>query len=118
MSIIESLGTIDDAINFVEGRGNHLVVNPINHDPRNNILSLLVHKEWTNDTYELVYEPLPAKNIVTNAGDVYYAEKGGIGSITNDFSSSIGRIELNNPSTADTLAKTDTYVEMLTPITD
>jgi len=56
-------------------------------------------------------------NIVTNDGDVFYAKMGAgeTPSANEDFAS--GRMELNNPTSADSLAKTDDYSDVLTPIT-
>lgn len=55
-------------------------------------------------------------NIVTNDGDVFYAERAVNATITENFLSANNRCELQNPATQPTTAKTDTYNEVGTPI--
>jgi len=55
------------------------------------------------------------ENIVTDSGDLYYAQKGAGESPTNDFASASGRMELRTGSA--TPAKADTYQQVTTPIT-
>ena len=54
-------------------------------------------------------------NIVTNDGDLYYAQKAVAESPTSDFAGSSGRMELRTGSA--TPAKADTYQQVTTPIT-
>jgi hypothetical protein len=56
-----------------------------------------------------------AKNIVTNAGDLFYAQQAVGETPTNDFDGSSGRMELRTGSV--TPAKSDTYNEFTTPVT-
>ena len=48
------------------------------------------------------------RNIVTNDGDIYYAERGAVDSITTDFSNGTAGLRLGSSSAA--VAKTDTSV--------
>ena len=54
-------------------------------------------------------------NIVTNDGDLYYAQKAVAESPTSDFAGSSGRMELRTGSA--TPAKADTYQQVTTPVT-
>ena len=56
-----------------------------------------------------------AKNIVTNDGDLYYAQSACGETPTSDFGGSDGRMELRTG--AATPAKSDTYNEVTTPVT-
>lgn len=56
-----------------------------------------------------------AKNIVTNDGDLFYAQQAVGESPTSDFDGSDGRMELRTGSA--TPAKSDTYNEVTTPVT-
>ena len=55
------------------------------------------------------------KNIVTNDGDLYYAQKSVAESPTSDFGGANGRMELRTGSA--TPAKDDVYSDVTTPIT-
>jgi len=55
------------------------------------------------------------KNIVTNDGDLYYAQQAVETTPTSDFGGSDGRMELRTGSA--TPAKADTYQQVATPIT-
>ena len=55
------------------------------------------------------------KNIVTDAGDLFYAQKGAGESPTNNFAGTSGRMELRTGSA--TPAKSDTYQQVTTPVT-
>jgi len=80
-----------------------------NIDPRNNICVVLTHKDGSK-------EWLYGKNTVTNDGDIYYAKKavGGTPSSNENFFASA--CVLQNPSSADSIAKADTYVSVSNPI--
>ena len=56
-------------------------------------------------------------NLVTNDGDKYYARQACTEAQASDEDFEAGRMELNNPSSADTPAKTDAYQHVLTPVT-
>jgi len=58
---------------------------------------------------------LYAKNIVTNDGDLYYAQKSVGGTPTSDFGGSDGRMELRTGSA--TPAKAHVYSDVTTPVT-
>lgn len=92
----------------------------LEYDPKNNIVAVLSKKEVNNTSsgrWEMIKNWIYGMNLVTNDGDIFYAKKaaGETPSTNENFLS--GRMELNNPGSADTPAKTDTYDEMLTPIT-
>ena len=85
-------------------------------DPNNNVCVVkstfdgvdLVGKDW-----------MYGANLVTNDGDIYYAKQSceeAHGS-NEDFSDSTARIELQNPSSADTPAKGDAYQQVSNPVT-
>jgi len=56
------------------------------------------------------------KNLLVDTGELYYTKRMAQETPTPDFSTD-GRMELNNPASADTPAAGDSYDEMLTPIT-
>lgn len=100
-------------ITLVEGNGNTI---PETIDPKDNICVVLTKTDGTKHWYY-------GANIVTNDGDVYYAKKAcGETPATNEnfgaYTGSAGATcILNNPSSADTLAKADDYGEVNSPIT-
>lgn len=75
-----------------------------------------LHKKWANieairtrpeGSSYLLNERFYGGNIVTNAGDTYYAQLGAGDAVTNDFAGANGRHEMR--TTAITPAKTDVY---------
>ena len=82
-------------------------------DPKNNICVVLKRADGTK---EWIY----GANIVTNDGDIYYAKLAcsETPATDEDFravaSGAGATCILNNPSSADTLAKTDAYQHVLT----
>ena len=56
-----------------------------------------------------------AKNVVTNDGDLFYAQKSAGETPTNDFAGTSGRMELRTGTA--TPAKSDTYTNVTTPVT-
>jgi hypothetical protein len=90
------------------------------YDPLNNAIAVLGTPE-TNLTNsmksELVKEFRYGKNIVTNDGDIFYAQQAvtEAPSANEDFEA--GRMELQNPGIQDTPAKGDTYTNVTTPVT-
>jgi hypothetical protein len=83
-----------------------------------------LNTEWCNvhaikDTIEgnnyLVRNHIWGSNIVTNAGDDYYAQRAAGETPTNDFAGSNGRLVLRT-GTVLTPLKTNTYTHVLTPI--
>jgi hypothetical protein len=81
-----------------------------------NVEAVLTRPESENSTW-YVREWVFGHNIVTNDGDIYYSIKaiGGTPAANENFIQS--RCELANPGSQSAQAKTDTYDEMLTPIT-
>ena len=73
-------------------------------------LNVCIVKEDSEGNKSWLY----AKNIVTNDGDLYYAQKSAGESATSDFGSASGRMELRTGSA--TPAKGDTYNSVTTPI--
>lgn len=99
-------------VTLVKGSYNEV---PTSLDPKNNIC---VVKTSTDGRKQWFY----GANIVTNDGDIYYAKLGAseTPSANEDFravaAGAGATCVLNNPSSADTLAKADDYGEVLTPI--
>ena len=75
-------------------------------------LNVCIVKE-NNDTGDKTW--YYAKNIVTNDGDLYYAQQAVEGTPTSDFGGSSGRMELRTGSA--TPAKGHVYSDVTTPIT-
>ena len=75
-------------------------------------LNICIVKE-NQDTGEKTW--YHAKNIVTNDGDLYYAQKSVGGTPTSDFGGSDGRMELRTGSA--TPAKAHVYSDVTTPVT-
>ena len=86
---------------------NKPVGNQINPD-----LNICIVRE-NQDTGDKTW--LYAKNIVTNDGDLYYAQKSVGGTPTTDFGGSDGRMELRTGSA--TPAKAHVYSDVTTPVT-
>jgi hypothetical protein len=110
---------IENYLAFLETQP-HLLERQIhNFAPQMNILAVLRTPEYLGSgKYDMIANFYYCKNIVTNDGDIYYAKVGAgeTPSANEDFSG--GRMELNNPASADTLLKTDDYSDVLTPITN
>jgi hypothetical protein len=97
---------------------------PLHHDryndfdPTMNVCAVLRTPEVSPSGVEdRIAQFMYAKNIVTNDGDIFYAKQAvtEAPSANEDFEA--GRMELQNPTSADTVAKTDTYMQVTTPIT-
>ena len=74
-------------------------------------LNVCIVKEDSEGNKSWLY----AENIVTNDGDLYYAQKAAGESPTSDFGGSNGRMELRTGSA--TPAKGDAYAQVATPVT-
>jgi hypothetical protein len=74
-------------------------------------LNICIVKETPSGDKTWLY----AKNIVTNDGDLFYAQKGAGESVTSDFAGGSGRMELRTGTV--TPAKGDTYTTVTTPVT-
>lgn len=95
-------------ITLTEGNGNTV---PETLDPKNNICVVLTKQDGSKHWFY-------GSNIVTNDGDIYYAIRGaGDTPLSNEnFGKTKASCILQNPSSADTPAKTDDYGEVTTPI--
>lgn len=84
-----------------------------NKDPRNNIVIVRSRPEGRNT---VVKQWTFGHNLVTNDGDIFYATKavGGTPAANENFMA--GRMELQNPGSAPTPAKADTYTSFATTI--
>jgi hypothetical protein len=78
-----------------------------NKDPSNNIQAIVTKPEGSHFVKEWHY----GHNVVTDAGDIYYAQQGANQTPTNDFAGANNRIELR--TSADTPTKADTYSGIL-----
>ena len=92
---------------LIQGNGLSL---PTEIDPKNNICLVVTHLDGSKEWFY-------GSNIVTNDGDVFYAKKGAGESPSANEDFMVAACVLNNPSSADTLVKTDTYVHILSKIT-
>lgn len=81
-----------------------------------NVEAVLTRPESFNSTW-YVKEWFFGNNIVTDAGDTYYAIRAVAGTPATNENFAQARCELANPGSQSPQAKTDTYDEMLTPIT-
>jgi len=91
---------------LIHGNGKEL---PTEIDPKNNICLVVSHQDGSKDWWY-------GANLVTNDGDIYYAKKaaGETPASNEDFGASA--CVLQNPSSANTIAKTDAYVQVTNPI--
>jgi hypothetical protein len=91
---------------LIHGNGKEL---PTEIDPKNNICLVVSHLDGSKDWWY-------GANLVTNDGDIYYAKKaaGETPASNEDFGASA--CVLQNPSSANTIAKTDAYVQVTNPI--
>ena len=91
---------------LIHGNGKEL---PTEIDPKNNICLVVSHIDGSKDWWY-------GANLVTNDGDIYYAKKaaGETPASNEDFGASA--CVLQNPSSANTIAKTDAYVQVTNPI--
>lgn len=87
------------------------------YDPRDNVTAILRVPDYQTET--LTEHITYGQNIVTDAGDQYYAERGVVASITNDFTATggppEGRMFLRTGVVATPL-KTDTFTQVTTPL--
>ena len=73
-----------------------------------NVVAKLTHADGSSEYFY-------GKNLLVDTGELYYTKRIAQESPSPDFSTD-GRLELNNPASADTPAAGDTYDEILTPI--
>ena len=94
--------------------GRHIGYNP----DKTNIVTVLGRPEISKSgRLDLIKSWRYGMNLVTDDGDIYYAQKatGETPAMNEDFGA--GRMELQNPAMADTPAKDDTYTDVNMPIT-
>lgn len=77
-----------------------------------NVEAILTRPE--GDGSYLLKQRFYGANLVTDDGDIYYAQQGAGGAVTDDFAGANGRCVLT--TTTDTPAKGDTYADVLGPI--
>lgn len=92
---------------LIKGNGISL---PSEIDPKNNICVVITHQDGMKEWFY-------GSNIVTDDGDIFYAKKGAGESPAANANFSNAKCVLQNPASANTLAKTDTYVHVTSPIT-
>ncbi len=92
---------------LIHGNGKEL---PTEIDPKNNICLVVTHEDGSKDWWY-------GSNLVTNDGDIYYAKKAAGETPASNENFGASACVLQNPSSADTIAKTDTYGNVNNPIT-
>jgi hypothetical protein len=92
---------------LIHGNGKEL---PKEIDPKNNICLVVSHLDGSKDWWY-------GSNLVTNDGDIFYAKQAAkqTPAANEDFYASA--CVLQNPASADTIAKTDAYGQVSSPIT-
>jgi len=78
-------------------------------DPQDNICVVLTHKDGSKEWFY-------GKNTVTNDGDIFYAKKAVEEAPASNENFKTPACVLQNPSSADTLAKDDVYSDVNNPI--
>jgi len=92
---------------LIHGNGKEL---PSEIDPKNNICLVVTHEDGSKDWWY-------GSNLVTNDGDIYYAKKAAGETPASNENFGASACVLQNPSSADTIAKTDAYGQVSNPIT-
>jgi hypothetical protein len=92
---------------LIKGNGISL---PAEIDPKNNICVVISHLDGSKEWFY-------GSNLVTNDGDIYYAKKGAGETPSSNENFGAAACVLQNPSSADTIAKTDTYGNVTSKIT-
>ena len=88
--------------------------------PINNAIAVIGSPESlspTRDKYEVIKKWIYGVNIVTNDGDIFYANQAVTEAPAANEDFEAGRLELQNPGIQDTPVKGDTYTSVTTPIT-
>jgi len=91
---------------LIHGNGKEL---PTEIDPKNNICLVVTHEDGSKDWWY-------GSNLVTNDGDIYYAKKAAGETPASNENFGASACVLQNPSSANTIAKTDTYGSVTNPI--
>ena len=92
---------------LIHGNGKQL---PKEIDPKNNICLVVSHLDGSKDWWY-------GSNLVTNDGDIYYAKKSASETPASNENFGASACVLQNPASADTIAKTDAYGQVSSPIT-
>lgn len=91
---------------LIHGNGKEL---PKEIDPKNNICLVVSHLDGSKDWWY-------GSNLVTNDGDIYYAKRSASESPASNENFGASACVLQNPSSANTIAKTDAYGQVTNPI--
>ena len=92
---------------LIHGNGKEL---PTEIDPKNNICLVVTHQDGSKDWWY-------GSNLVTNDGDIYYAKKAAGETPASNENFGASACVLQNPASANTIAKTDAYAQVTNPIT-
>ena len=91
---------------LIHGNGKEL---PKEIDPKNNICLVVSHLDGSKDWWY-------GSNLVTNDGDIYYAKKSASETPASNENFGASACVLQNPASANTIAKTDAYGQVTNPI--
>ena len=91
---------------LIHGNGKEL---PKEIDPKNNICLVVSHLDGSKDWWY-------GSNLVTNDGDIYYAKKSASETPATNENFGASVCVLQNPASADTINKDDTYGDVNSPI--
>ena len=92
---------------LIHGNGKEL---PKEIDPKNNICLVVSHLDGSKDWWY-------GSNLVTNDGDIFYAKQAASETPASNENFYASACVLQNPASADTIAKTDAYGQVSSPIT-
>ena len=92
---------------LIHGNGKEL---PKEIDPKNNICLVVSHLDGSKDWWY-------GSNLVTNDGDIFYAKQSAEENPAANENFHASACVLQNPASADTIAKTDAYGQVSSPIT-
>ena len=106
--IAESLDNRIERFNSWKDKQPHFISRGIKYNPEDNVVAIISRMEGNHTLKETLY----GRNIVTNDGDLYYAQSAVAETPTSDFDGANGRLVLRNAAAAATPAKTDTYNEL------
>ena len=92
---------------LIHGNGKQL---PTEIDPKNNICVVVTHEDGSKDWWY-------GSNLVTNDGDIFYAKQAAETDPATNENFHTSACVLQNPASANTIAKTDAYAQVTSPIT-
>lgn len=111
----------EDFAKFIDEALAHPNRFPNGFDPlKSNVIAVLSKPEINQTSkarQEIIKEWRYGANIVTNDGDIFYAQQAVTETPAANEDFEAGRMELQNPGIQDSTAKTDTYAQVTTPIT-